>query len=145
MLSPHDIDLFLRLFVATIFGWLIGLEREIIGKTAGTRTFALVSLGSTLFTIVSSEGFSGLLNQGTDPTRIASQVLVGIGFIGAGVIIFREGRVEGLTTAATLWVTAALGLTLGRGMYALSFFTFLLTLLLLVATHWIHPEKWKKE
>lgn len=145
MLSPYDLDLFLRLFAATLFGWFIGLEREIIGKTAGTRTFALVSLGSTLFSIISSEGFLGAASQGVDPTRIASQILVGIGFIGAGVIIFREGRVEGLTTAATLWVTAAIGVTLGRGIYTLSIFTFLLTMLLLLATHWVHPEKWKKE
>lgn len=85
-----------------------------------------------------------MAGQGIDPTRIASQVLVGIGFIGAGVIIFREGRVEGLTTAATLWVTAAIGVTLGRGIYTLSIFTFLLTMLLLLSTHWIHPDQWKK-
>jgi putative Mg2+ transporter-C (MgtC) family protein len=136
-------ELFFRLLLSTIGGWFIGLEREIIGKTAGARTFALVALGSTLSAIISTEGFKEL--NTFNPGQVASSILMGIGFLGAGIIIFREGRVEGLTTAATLWVTAAFGLALGRGLYSLSLFTYILILLLLFSVHWIHPERWRKQ
>lgn len=140
-----NLELILRLILATVFGWLIGLEREIVGKTAGTRTFALVALGSAFFGLISSYGFKEFIGlPGVDPTRVASQVLLGIGFIGAGLIIFREGKIEGLTTAATLWTTAALGLALGRGLYFLSIVVFALILIILLSVRWIHPEEWKR-
>ena len=104
----------LRLFIAALFGGLIGLEREYRAKEAGFRTHFLVALGSALFMLLSQYGFEGILGTGQnvrlDPSRIAAQVVSGIGFIGAGTIIFQKHIVRGLTTAAGLWVTAAIGL-----------------------------------
>jgi putative Mg2+ transporter-C (MgtC) family protein len=115
----------IRLLLATIFGALIGLEREYHAKEAGVRTHLLVALGSCLFMILSIYGFDAFLdhdNVSFDPSRIASQVVTGIGFIGAGTIIFHksENVVRGLTTAAGVWVTAAIGLACGGGMYVLA-------------------------
>lgn len=142
----NELELFLRLLLAAVLGWCIGFERETIGKAAGTRTFSLVALGSALFSVVSSEGFKQYLDlQIIDPSRIASYILVGIGFIGGGLIVLREGRTEGLTTASALWVTAAIGLTIGRGLYHLSIFAFLLVIILLFTMRWLHPEKWREK
>lgn len=128
-LASYEGDLFLRLFLATLIGWLIGLEREVLGKTAGTRTFALVSLGAALFAIASGGG--------------GQQVAAGIGFLGAGVLIFRDGRIEGLTTAAGLWATAALGYALGQGEYAAGVTASVLILIVLFVLRFLHPEHWK--
>lgn len=105
----------LRLFVALLLGGVIGLEREYRSKEAGFRTHFLVAVGSTLFCIVSQYGFGFDLK---DSSRVAAQVVSGIGFLGAGTIIFQRNMVRGLTTAAGLWVTAAIGLACGTGMYA---------------------------
>lgn len=105
----------LRLFVALLLGGVIGLEREYRSKEAGFRTHFLVAVGSTLFCIVSQYGFGFDLK---DSSRVAAQVMSGIGFLGAGTIIFQRNMVRGLTTAAGLWVTAAIGLACGTGMYA---------------------------
>ncbi len=113
----------IRLLLATIFGALIGLEREYHAKEAGVRTHLLVALGSCLFMILSIYGFDAFLdhdNVSFDPSRIASQVVTGIGFIGAGTIILHKQAVRGLTTAAGVWVTAAIGLACGNGMYILA-------------------------
>jgi putative Mg2+ transporter-C (MgtC) family protein len=115
-------DALLRLTIACALGAAIGFEREIRDREAGIRTHLLVSLGSALFTIVSAYGYHAFLTSGdnivrTDPTRIAAQIVTGIGFLGAGAII-REGlSVRGLTTAATLWVVAAIGMACGAGYY----------------------------
>ena len=115
-------DALLRLAVACALGAAIGFEREIRDREAGMRTHLLVSLGSALFTIISAYGYHAFLASGesvvrTDPTRIAAQIVTGIGFLGAGAII-REGlSVRGLTTAATLWVVAAIGMACGAGYY----------------------------
>jgi putative Mg2+ transporter-C (MgtC) family protein len=112
----------LRLSVAGALGAAIGVERELRDREAGVRTHLLVALGSALFTIVSAYGFHEFLAGGgnivrTDPTRIAAQIVTGIGFLGAGAII-RDGlSVRGLTTAATLWVVAAIGMACGAGYY----------------------------
>ena len=107
----------LRLFVAAMLGGVIGLEREYRAKEAGFRTHFLVALGSGLFMILSQFGFDNVLSNyeqvSLDPSRIASQVVTGIGFIGAGTIIFQKHVVRGLTTAAGLWVTSAIGMTAG--------------------------------
>lgn len=103
----------LRLALAGALGALVGTERESRGHPAGIRTQALVALASALFTAVGIEGFSG---DAADPTRVASQVATGIGFIGGGVILKYRGSVRGLTTAATLWLSAALGVAVGAGM-----------------------------
>lgn len=111
----------LRLAMATILGGLIGLERERLERAAGLRTHALVAVGSALIMIVSTYGFpdpEGAAMAGLDPSRIAAQVVSGIGFLGAGVIIFRGNSIRGLTTAATIWSVAGVGLAAGSGLYA---------------------------
>ena len=131
----------LRLFVAAMLGGVIGLEREYRAKEAGFRTHFLVALGSGLFMILSQFGFDDVLGHyeqvSLDPSRIASQVVTGIGFIGAGTIIFQKHVVRGLTTAAGLWVTSAIGMTAGAGMYILSIATTVLVLLCLEALYFI--------
>ena len=131
----------LRLFVAAMLGGVIGLEREYRAKEAGFRTHFLVALGSGLFMILSQFGFDDVLvhyeQVSLDPSRIASQVVTGIGFIGAGTIIFQKHVVRGLTTAAGLWVTSAIGMTAGAGMYVLSIATTVLVLLCLEALYFI--------
>jgi putative Mg2+ transporter-C (MgtC) family protein len=112
-----------KLLLASILGGLIGLEREIHGRPAGFRTHLLVSLGSCLFVLTSVHFYrlygnvTGVGPIGTDPARIAAQVVTGIGFLGAGAIIREKASVRGLTTAACLWVAAALGMAVGAGMY----------------------------
>lgn len=110
----------LRLIVAAVLGGLIGLERERLNWAAGLRTHMLVCVGATLFMIVSAFGFAEIRTQpavGLDPSRVAAQVVSGIGFLGAGNIVLRREAVRGLTTAASLWTVAAVGLAVGGGMY----------------------------
>ena len=116
----------LRLLAATVMGAAIGIEREYHAKEAGLRTHLLVALGSCLFMILSIHGFDFMLGRdhvSFDPSRIASQVVTGIGFIGAGTIILQKQAVRGLTTAAGLWVTAAIGLACGNGMFLIALIT----------------------
>src|SRR5215213_7825843 len=125
----------LRLVVAAVLGGLVGLERERLEWAAGMRTHALVSLGSALFMVVSIFGFSEILNERhviLDPSRVAAQVASGIGFIGAGTIILRREVVKGLTTAASIWAVAAVGLAVGGGMFLAASSATLLALALLV-------------
>lgn len=130
-LALQQTEVFLQLILAVVLGGLVGLEREWKRKEAGLRTFALVCFGSTLFTILAIESFGLLASDQVsfDPSRIIGQLVVGIGFLGAGVIIFRERHVEGLTTAAGLWVTAAIGAALGFKFYTIAVFAALLALL----------------
>lgn len=127
-------DFVWRLVLAAIFGTIIGLDREYREKEAGFRTHFLVSLGSALMMIVSQYGFSEILTHdgvSLDPSRIAAQVVSGIGFIGAGTIIFNHQIVRGLTTAASMWATAGIGLTAGAGMSWLALAATILTLVAL--------------
>ena len=110
-----ELTFLLRLILAFILGAVIGYERERVDKPAGLRTHILVSLGSCLFTILSFTAFPG-----SDPARVASYVVAGIGFIGAGTILQTRERVLGITTAASLWVTAAIGMAAGVGYYMLA-------------------------
>lgn len=128
---PFDIGL-TRLLVSLALGGLIGLEREIHQSPAGLRTISLVSLGATLFTLASLT-FTG---PGADITRIAAQIVVGIGFIGGGVIFQLKDTVHGLTTAASLWVAAAIGLMVGIGEYTLATITAVLVMLILWFGRW---------
>lgn len=113
-----EVELILRLVLAAILGGGIGLQRELSGKPAGLRTYCLICLGCALFAIISSEGFEGYQ---LDPSRVAAGVVAGVGFLGAGTIIRgREGWVAGLTTAASIWVIAAIGLAAGAGLYIMS-------------------------
>jgi putative Mg2+ transporter-C (MgtC) family protein len=129
-------DALVRLAVAAVLGGAIGFERELREREAGLRTHMLVSLGSALFTIVSAYGFTEFLRSGeatvrADPTRIAAQIVTGIGFLGAGAIIRMGLSVRGLTTAASLWVVAAIGLAAGAGFWEAALITTGLVLLLL--------------
>ena len=127
-------DFVWRLVLAALFGTIIGLDREYREKEAGFRTHFLVSLGSALMMIVSQYGFSEILTHdgvSLDPSRIAAQVVSGVGFIGAGTIIFNHQIVRGLTTAASLWATAGIGLTAGAGMSWLALAATILTLVAL--------------
>ncbi|MBS7604770.1 MAG: MgtC/SapB family protein [Candidatus Bathyarchaeia archaeon] len=118
------IDQIIRLILAVILGLAIGFERERAHKPAGLRTHMLVCLGSCLFTIVS-------LRFSLDPARIAAGIVAGIGFIGAGAIIAEREKIVGITTAASLWVTSAIGLALGIGDYILAVIAAALTVLIL--------------
>ena len=134
-------EFILRLFAAALFGGLIGLERGYRAKEAGFRTHFLVALGSGLFMVISQFGFEDVLklpyNIRLDPSRVAAQVVSGIGFIGAGTIIFQKHVVRGLTTAAGLWVTAAIGMACGAGMYALAGAATIMVLLCLETLNWL--------
>ncbi len=120
------------LLLALLLGALIGWQREHIGKAAGLRTYALVSFGSALFTILSMQAIGD-----ADPGRVAAQILTGIGFIGAGVIIHKHDNVEGLTTAAGLWATSAVGMAVGAGWYIHAIIATLLMFFLLII-----PREW---
>lgn len=127
-------DELLRLSLAALLGGLIGSEREIREHEAGLRTHLIVSVGSCLFTLVSAYGFRDFLVEGgatvrADPTRIAAQIVTGIGFLGAGTILRQGMSIRGLTTAATLWAVAAIGLTSGAGYYSAALITTALVLL----------------
>ena len=127
-----NVDFMLRLLVAGILGAIIGLDREYPAKEAGYRTHFLVSLGSALIMIVSQYGFQEIIKENSvtlDPSRVAAQVVSGIGFIGAGTIILQKQIVRGLTTAAGIWATAGIGLAVGAGMYAIGIATTVLTLI----------------
>lgn len=113
-------EIVLRLVVATALGMAVGLERERLDRAAGLRTHALVALGAALCMVVSAHGFSEILadpRASLDPSRLAAQVVSGVGFLGAGTIVLRRDVVRGLTTAASLWTAAGLGLAAGAGMY----------------------------
>jgi putative Mg2+ transporter-C (MgtC) family protein len=130
-----NLDLFIKILVAGILGASIGFERDVHGRSAGIRTNLLVSLGACLFVIISNDiavkaSISGTMN--VDPTRIAAQVVTGIGFLGAGTII-REGfTIKGLTTAACLWVVAAIGMACGYGYYELAVFSTVISIISLL-------------
>ena len=118
-----DVEIYLRIIASMVAGLLIGFERTIYNKPAGIRTFSLVCLGSTLITLVSIYGAEKLGYTGvSDPHRITAQIVSGIGFLGAGVIWSSKngGMKHGVTTAAELWVTSAVGMALGVGMYDLA-------------------------
>ena len=142
IMDSMTLEFVLRIFVAALLGGAIGLEREYRAKEAGLRTHFLVAMGSALFMVVSAYGFEGTMiteSHRWDVSRVAAQVVSGIGFIGAGTIIFHksENVVRGLTTAAGLWVTAAIGLACGGGMYILSIASTILVLVGLEAFNFI--------
>ncbi|MEC5307773.1 MgtC/SapB family protein [Bacillus thuringiensis] len=115
-----DLDFIIRIGVAGLLGAMIGIEREIRSKEAGLKTHFLVAVGSALIMVVSKYAFSDIVfeeHMSLDPSRIAAQVVSGVGFLGAGTIIIQKQAVKGLTTAAGLWATAGIGLAIGAGMY----------------------------
>jgi len=132
-----DLTVLLKLALATLFGGLIGFEREWRQKPAGLRTHMFICIGSALFTLLS---FEMAQRFGGDPVRIAAQLIPGIGFIGAGTIIRERGSVVGLTTAATLFVSSAVGMAVGSGFYLTAGLGALLTVLLLLGAGWFEAR-----
>ncbi len=132
-------EVLLRLGIALALGAVVGIERELRGRiahVAGMRTLALVSMGSALFTIISAHGFTALAGKGyapVDPTRIAAQIVTGIGFLGAGTILLQRQMVRGLTTAAAIWMMAAIGMACGAGLLLEAIGATLLGLVVLAA------------
>jgi putative Mg2+ transporter-C (MgtC) family protein len=124
-------EILLRLLVAAFLGGLVGIERERLERAAGLRTHALVGVGAALFMIVSAFGFADIVSTpqvSLDPSRVAAQVASGIGFLGAGTIILQREIIRGLTTAASVWAVAAIGLAVGGGLYVAAIGTTALTL-----------------
>lgn len=131
-------DIILRLLLAVFLGLLIGLERLFAHKEAGMKTHALVSMGAALFIIISemiAVKYGGV--SGFDPSRMASQIIVGIGFLGAGSIILEGTRLKGLTTASGFWVTAGIGMAAGFGFFDLAILTTLFVLLIFVVLYFL--------
>jgi putative Mg2+ transporter-C (MgtC) family protein len=148
-LPPHEIAL--RLVTATVLAGLVGLDRERHRSAAGLRTHALVGMSSCLLMIVSAFGFADILGTpgvGLDPSRIAAQIVTGIGFLGAGTIIAHGDSVRGLTTAASIWAVAALGIAVGGGMYRAAILGTALALILLLVMRPIERRldtRWRKQ
>lgn len=142
------IEILLRLFLAAILGGLIGIERERTSWFAGLRTHMLVCMGSALIMIVSQYGFNDVLDPHLvvlDPSRIAAQVVSGIGFLGAGTILFWKNMIRGLTTAASLWAVAAIGLAIGGGLYLAAVGTTLMIFIVLAGVKPLEKLFFKKE
>ena len=138
--SPH-----MKLLLAAILGALVGLEREIAGKDPSLRTFSLICLGSCLFSLISVEAAMQAKGQFSDPGRVAAQVVTGIGFLGAGAIFRSKGGVSGLTTAALMWLTAALGMAVGFGQGELAAFGTFVAVAVVYSLKLIHRaiRKWR--
>lgn len=138
-----QLEYLLRLLIAALCGLAIGYEREIKLKDAGIKTHFIVAVGSALVMIISKYGFQdlvGLINISIDPTRIASQVISGVGFIGAGLIFIKEKSIVGLTTAAGIWATAGIGLAIGSGLY---FIGLSATIIVIIGQIFLHRNiKW---
>ncbi len=124
----NEVELFGKVVLAGFFGYIIGLERELMGSPAGDRTFSLVALGSALFTVLSVDVFGAADN---DPGRVAANVLTGVGFLGGGMILKEGGTVRGLTTAAGIWSVAAVGMSVATERYTLAVLSTLLIMLVL--------------
>jgi putative Mg2+ transporter-C (MgtC) family protein len=122
MFMNFEIESIIKLILIFVLGGIVGIEREVRIKPAGLRTHILVGLASTLLTILSLEAFPE-----SDQARIAAAIILGMGFIGAGAILKTENKISGLTTAASLWITAAIGVTIGTGYYILAIVTTVLT------------------
>lgn len=148
LLSADYMEVITRLLAAAFFSGLIGIEREVKSQPAGLRTHLLVGIGSCLMMILATNGFESFITSDNstiryDPARIPSYVISGIGFLGAGTIIVHRGSVKGLTTAASVWVAAGLGLTIGAGMYFAAFLTTAIVLLTLYGLYQIENRVFK--
>jgi len=142
-----EVEVIFQLFLATVLGALIGLEREIKRKEAGLQTYSLVTLGTCLFTIISSELFNSFIgnpNISFEPSGIISAITIGIGFIGAGAIFRQPSGIVGLTTAAGLWTAAAIGVAAGAKLYFLAIFSTFLTLLVLAGLGLLEEKIFKR-
>ena len=145
-----QLDLFLRIFLAVLCGAIIGYERSQRLKAAGIRTHILVSAASALCIIVSKYGFNDILNYSNvelDPSRVAAQVVSGISFIGAGTILIKNQNINGLTTAAGLWITSGVGMALGSGLYFIGILSAILIVIIqyFLRENFIYEKIVKKE
>ena len=133
--AVNQLNMVIKLIIALALGLVVGIEREFVGKEAGTKTYSLVTLGAALFTILSFD------QNFPDPSRIIAQIITGIGFIGAGLIIFHENKIHGLTTAAGLWAMAGVGVAAGMGYYTLAVLSTLLILFILFVLRKLRLEE----
>ncbi|MEK7148688.1 MAG: MgtC/SapB family protein [Patescibacteria group bacterium] len=144
LFNSQDIDIVLKLFVALLLGMSLGVERAIAGKTAGMRTYGLVTMGSALFVIVgifSSSGYGSTTTVFTDSSaRITAAIIQGIGFIGAGLIFFKGEKVSGVTTAAGIWVSAGVGIAIGYGFFMLAVITTIFALFVFTSLWYIENK-----
>ena len=131
MVTGAELELFGKVLVAGLLGFIVGLERELMGSAAGDRTFSLVAIGSALFTTLSFDVFGAA--SGNDPGRVAANVLTGVGFLGGGMILKDGGAVRGLTTAAGIWAVAAVGMAVAVDRYLLAVLTSGLIMLVFAA------------
>src|SRR6188472_212403 len=134
-LQNPEVQALVRVLVAGIIGAMVGLERELAGKPAGVRTYSLIGMGAAIFTV----GAIGAFGSGDSSARVAAQIVTGIGFLGAGTILHTRNRVVGLTTAAGIWVVAAVGMVVGAGLYVLGIGSAILIFVLLrfLRTEWL--------
>jgi putative Mg2+ transporter-C (MgtC) family protein len=130
-MQNFGLESMLQIFLAAVLGGIIGMEREWRGRDAGLRTNMLIAMGSCLFTVISINGFPLQGSAAQDTARVAAQVVSGVGFLGAGAFIHTRGHTKGMTTAATIWMVAAIGMTVGVEAYGLAIFGGLITLFVL--------------
>src|SRR3989344_4437113 len=143
-LIANNLDIFLRLGLALVLGMIIGAERILHGKSAGMRTYDMVSMGSALFVIISEIVGQGLSNSpGFNPVLMAGNIIIGVGFLGAGLIVFKQERLVGLTTASGLWVSAGIGAASGFGLYNLAVIAATLTMFIFIVLFFVE-EPFKK-
>lgn len=145
IISSVDLEILIRLILAMLCGMIIGTERILAHKTAGMRTYALVSLGAALFVVISEYMFMsmGSNSGGIDPFRMASAVVSGVGFLGAGIIFMKDNQITGITTASSIWVVAGIGIACGFGLFTLAIFATVITLFIFVVL-WIVEQRLKK-
>lgn len=138
------LDIVLRLVVAMFCGMVLGTERTLAHKTAGMRTYALVAMGAALFVSISEYLLISFGDQyGIDPLRMASQVVAGVGFLGAGIIFMKDNQITGVTTASSIWVAAGIGIACGFGLFEIAIYATLLTLFVFVVLYWIEQKSRK--
>lgn len=133
-----QVELLCRIIIAGICGGIIGYERKNRNKEAGIRTHMIVALGASLIMIVSKYGFADILGEqgiALDPSRIAAQIVTGVGFLGTGMIFMRKNTISGLTTAAGIWATSAIGMSIGSGLYLLGIVTTVLIVVIQIILH----------
>ena len=140
MISNDTLQDIIAMLVSTVLGTLVGWERQMGRKPAGLRTHVLVCLGSTMFTLLTVHAVRAFGGASLDPTRIIHGVITGVGFLGAGSILRQEGYVQGLTTAASIWMVAAIGTTVGVHAYPLAVVGTVLALIVLEGYRWV--ERW---
>lgn len=143
-MQNFGLESYFQVFLAAVLGGVLGLEREWRGHDAGLRTNMLIAMGACLFTIISISGFPLDGSAAQDTARVAAQVVTGVGFLGAGAFIQTRGHTKGMTTAATIWMVAAVGMAVGVQAYLLALFSSLVTLIILRVLHPISRRVSKK-